>query len=329
MESNYLIYLAESAVLTVILGFFAIPLLKKLKARQSIREEGPKSHRIKSGTPTMGGLFMLLSAVLVVIFNKMIDPSVLWLLFLTLGHGLLGFLDDFIKAEKKRNLGLTAKQKMLGQIILAVLFCWGVVDTLHLPYSIAIPFTHTDISIGLLYYPFVVLVIVGASNAVNLTDGLDGLASGCCVIAFSAYAMFCYMTGFNDLGYFIIILAGSCIGFLFFNYHPAKIFMGDTGSLALGGAIAGISVMTRTELLLIFLGLIFVLEALSVIIQVASFQLTGKRVFKMSPLHHHFELSGWSEVHVVWAFWIFEGIAACVSLLLAIRALYSVFHADL
>lgn len=321
MESNYLIYLAESAVLTVILGFFAIPLLKKLKARQSIREEGPKSHRIKSGTPTMGGLFMLLSAVLVVVFNKMIEPSVLWLLFLTLGHGLLGFLDDFIKAEKKRNLGLTAKQKMLGQIILAVLFCWGVVDTLHLPYSIAIPFTHTDISIGLLYYPFVVLVIVGASNAVNLTDGLDGLASGCCVIAFSAYAMFCYMTGFNDLGYFIIILAGSCIGFLFFNYHPAKIFMGDTGSLALGGAIAGISVMTRTELLLIFLGLIFVLEALSVIIQVASFQLTGKRVFKMSPLHHHFELSGWSEVHVVWAFWIFEGIAACVSLLLAIRAL--------
>lgn len=321
MESNYLIYLAESAVLTVILGFFAIPLLEKLKARQSIREEGPKSHRIKNGTPTMGGLFMLLAAVLVVVFNKMIDPAVLWLLFLTLGHGFLGFLDDFIKAEKKRNLGLTAKQKMLGQIILAVLFCWGVVDTLHLPYSIAIPFTQIDISIGLLYYPFVVLVIVGASNAVNLTDGLDGLASGCCVIAFSAYAVYCYMTGFNDLGYFIIILAGACIGFLFFNYHPAKIFMGDTGSLALGGAIAGISVMTRTELLLIFLGMIFVLEALSVIIQVASFQLTGKRVFKMSPLHHHFELSGWSEVHVVWAFWIFEGFAACLSLLLAIRAL--------
>lgn len=321
MESNYLVYLAESAALTVILGFFAIPLLKKLKARQSIREEGPKSHRVKNGTPTMGGLFMLLAAVLVVIFNKMIDPSVLWLLFLTLGHGVLGFLDDFIKAEKKRNLGLTAKQKMLGQILLAVLFCWGVVDTLHLPYSIAIPFTNMDISIGLLYYPFVVLVIVGASNAVNLTDGLDGLASGCCVIAFSAYALYCYMTGFNDLGYFIIILAGACIGFLFFNYHPAKIFMGDTGSLALGGAIAGISVMTRTELLLIFLGMIFVLEALSVIIQVASFQLTGKRVFKMSPLHHHFELCGWSEVYVVWAFWIFEGIAACVSLLLAIRAL--------
>ena len=226
MESNYFIYLLEAAVLTVICGWLGIPLLKKLKARQSIRTEGPKSHRAKSGTPTMGGLFMLTAMVLVVLFNRLLDPSVLWLLFLTLGHGLLGFLDDFIKAEKKRNLGLTAKQKMLGQLILAVLFCWGVVDTLHLPYSIAIPFTDMDISIGLLYYPFVVLVIVGASNAVNLTDGLDGLASGCCVIAFTAYAVFCYMTGFHDLGYFIIILAGACIGFLFFNYHPAKVFMG-------------------------------------------------------------------------------------------------------
>ena len=297
MESNYCIYLLEAAVLTVICGWGGIPLLKKLKARQSIRTEGPKSHRAKSGTPTMGGLFMLTAMVLVVLFNRLLDPSVLWLLFLTLGHGLLGFLDDFIKAEKKRNLGLTAKQKMLGQLILAVLFCWGVVDTLHLPYSIAIPFTDMDISIGLLYYPFVVLVIVGASNAVNLTDGLDGLASGCCVIAFTAYAVFCYMTGFHDLGYFIIILAGACIGFLFFNYHPAKVFMGDTGSL------------------------IFVLEALSVIIQVISFKTTGKRVFKMSPLHHHFELSGWSEVRVVWSFWIFEGFAAAGSLMLAIYAL--------
>ncbi|MEE3452095.1 phospho-N-acetylmuramoyl-pentapeptide-transferase [Dialister sp.] len=321
MESNYLIYLAEAAIVTVVLGFFGIPLLKKLKARQSVREEGPKSHRVKSGTPTMGGIFMLAASLVVVFFNKMIDPAVLWLLFLTIGHGILGFLDDFIKAEKKRNLGLTARQKMLGQLILAGLFCWGVVDTLGLPFSIAIPFTQCDISIGWFYYPFVILVIVGTSNAVNLTDGLDGLASGCCIIAFSAYAVYCYMTGVNDLGYFIIILAGSCAGFLFFNYHPAKVFMGDTGSLALGGAIAGIAVITRTELLLIFLGLIFVLEALSVIIQVASFQLTGKRVFKMSPLHHHFELSGWSEVHVVWAFWFFEGLAACLSLILAIRNL--------
>ena len=320
MEQNYLIYLLEAVVTTIVLGTIAIPLLKKLKARQSVREEGPKSHRSKNGTPTMGGIFMILSAVLVLLFNKILDPAALWLLFLTLGHGILGFLDDFIKAEKKRNLGLTAKQKMLGQIILAVLFCWGVVDTLHLPFSIAIPFTNIDIYIGAFYYIFVILVIVGASNAVNLTDGLDGLASGCCVIAFSAYAVYCYLSGNNDLGYFIIILAGTCIGFLFFNYHPAKIFMGDTGSLALGGAIAGISVMTRTELLLIFIGFIFVIEALSVIIQVASFQLTGKRVFKMSPLHHHFELSGWSEVHVVWAFRLVEGIAACSSLILSIAS---------
>ena len=320
MEQNYLIYLLEAVVTTIVLGTIAIPLLKKLKARQSVREEGPKSHRSKNGTPTMGGIFMIFSAVLVLLFNKILDPAVLWLLFLTLGHGILGFLDDFIKAEKKRNLGLTAKQKMLGQIILAVLFCWGVVDTLHLPFSIAIPFTNIDIYIGAFYYIFVILVIVGASNAVNLTDGLDGLASGCCVIAFSAYAVYCYLSGNNDLGYFIIILAGTCIGFLFFNYHPAKIFMGDTGSLALGGAIAGISVMTRTELLLIFIGFIFVIEALSVIIQVASFQLTGKRVFKMSPLHHHFELSGWSEVHVVWAFWLVAGIAACSSLILSIAS---------
>ena len=192
MEQNYLIYLLEAVVTTIVLGTIAIPLLKKLKARQSVREEGPKSHRSKNGTPTMGGIFMILSAVLVLLFNKILDPAALWLLFLTLGHGILGFLDDFIKAEKKRNLGLTAKQKMLGQIILAVLFCWGVVDTLHLPFSIAIPFTNIDIYIGAFYYIFVILVIVGASNAVNLTDGLDGLASGCCVIAFSAYAVYCY-----------------------------------------------------------------------------------------------------------------------------------------
>lgn len=322
MDSQYFIYFLEAIIVTVILGFVFIPLLKKLKARQSIREEGPKSHRAKSGTPTMGGIFMLLGSVIVLLFNQILDPAVLWLLFLTLGHGILGFLDDFIKAEKKRNLGLTAKQKFLGQIILAVLFCYGVVDTLNLPYSIAIPFTAMEISIGMAYYPFVVLVVVGASNAVNLTDGLDGLASGCCVIAFLAYSAFCALTGFADLSSFIIILAGACAGFLFFNYHPAKIFMGDTGSLALGGAIAGISVMTRTELLLIFLGLIFVLEALSVIIQVASFQLTGKRVFKMSPLHHHFELSGWSEVRVVWSFWLVEGIAAVASLFGAISVLY-------
>lgn len=316
MDMSYILYAAEAFVLTVLLGLAAIPLARKYKARQSIREEGPKSHRVKSGTPTMGGLFMLLAAVLVIAGNRLFDPAVLLLVLITFGHALLGFLDDFIKAEKKRNLGLTAKQKMAGQLALSIAFCFGCVEILGLPTSIAVPFTSMDISIGWLYYPFVVLVIVGASNAVNLTDGLDGLAAGCCVVAFAAYALFCRMGGMPDIGAFAMVVVGCCAGFLVYNYHPAKIFMGDTGSLALGGAIAGISVLTRTELLLVFLGLIFVMEALSVILQVASFQLTGKRIFKMSPIHHHFELSGWSEVRVVWTFWFFELAAAGAALFL-------------
>lgn len=310
MDSMELIYAAEAAVVTVLLGLAAIPLARKYKARQSIREEGPKSHRIKAGTPTMGGLFMLLAALLVIGGNHLYDPAVLLLVLITFGHALLGFLDDFIKAEKKRNLGLTARQKLLGQLILSIVFCFGCVEYLGLPTSISIPFIDTDISIGAFYYPFVVLVVVGASNAVNLTDGLDGLAAGCCIIAFGAYALFCYWSGMPDLTAFALIIAGCCAGFLVYNYYPAKIFMGDTGSLALGGAIAGIAVITRTELLLVFLGLIFVVEALSVILQVASFQLTGKRIFKMSPIHHHFELCGWNEVRVVWTFWLVELCAA-------------------
>lgn len=318
MWTPYLLYAIETVVLTGILGLAGIPLARKYKARQSIRTEGPKSHRAKAGTPTMGGLFMILAAVIVMVFNGLIDEPVFWLLLLTLGHCLLGFLDDFIKAEKKRNLGLTAKQKFLGQIILAVLFCYGASKALSLPFSISIPFTTMDISIGWFYYPFVVLVIVGASNAVNLTDGLDGLAAGCCVIAFAAYTFYSLLIGLPDIAAFTSVMAGCCAGFLFYNYHPARIFMGDTGSLALGGAIAGVAVVTRSELLLIFLGFIFVVEALSVILQVASFQLTGKRIFKMSPIHHHFELSGWSEVHVVWFFWFVEAVAASLTLYLVI-----------
>ena len=256
----YLLYIIETIVLTILLGFVGIPLAKKYKARQSIRTEGPKSHRAKAGTPTMGGLFMILAAVLVTVCNHFMTETVIWLIILTLGHCLLGFLDDFIKAEKKRNLGLTAKQKFTGQILLALLFCYGVSHALNLPFAIAIPFTKVDISIGWLYYPFIVLVIVGASNAVNLTDGLDGLAAGCCVIAFIAYAIYSLWLGMSDVASFA-----------------------------------------------------------SVILQVASFQLTGKRIFKMSPLHHHFELSGWSEVHVVWFFWFIEAVAAAGTLFLAIR----------
>ena len=318
MDISWLKYTGEALLLTLLLGWGGLPLLRHYKARQSIREEGPKSHRAKAGTPTMGGLFLLLAAVLCLLWNHWLTAPVLWLLFIMLGHGLLGFLDDFIKAELHRNLGLTARQKMTGQILLAVLFCYGISATLHMPFTIAVPFSTAEISIGWFYYPFVVLVIVGASNAVNLTDGLDGLAAGCSVIAFGAYFLYSYMKGMNDIAAFSLIMAGCCMGFLFFNYHPAKVFMGDTGSLALGGAIAGISVLTKTELLLIFLGMIFVIEALSVILQVISFQTTGKRIFKMSPLHHHFELSGWSEVRVVWTFWAAEFVFAGTTLLLTL-----------
>ena len=188
MEFTYILYMGEAIALAVMLGVIAIPLARKYKAQQSIREEGPKSHRLKAGTPTMGGLFVCLSVVLVVIWNRLADPSVLWLLFLTLGHGLLGFLDDLIKAEKKRNLGLTAKQKIAGQLILAAFFCWGCVETLHLPYSISIPFSSMEIEIGALYYIFAVLVVVGASNAVNLTDGWLGFRMQCCNI-FSLFSL--------------------------------------------------------------------------------------------------------------------------------------------
>lgn len=230
MEFTYILYMGEAIALTVMLGVIAIPLARKYKAQQSIREEGPKSHRLKAGTLTMGGLFVCLSVVLVVIWNRLADPSVLWLLFLTLGHGLLGFLDDLIKAEKKRNLGLTAKQKIAGQLILAAFFCWGCVETLHLPYSISIPFSSMEIEIGVLYYIFAVLVVVGASNAVNLTDGLDGLASGCSVVTFLAYSVYCYVNGIHDIGLFSAILAGGCVGFLFFNYHRPK-FSWETPAL--------------------------------------------------------------------------------------------------
>lgn len=321
MDIGYGIVFLAAFVLTAALGVAAVPLAKKYKARQSVRECGPKSHQSKSGTPTMGGLFMMLALVVTVFvdaFPMLPTGGVLLLLFLTLGHCLLGFLDDFIKAEKKRNLGLTAKQKLLGQLVLSLVFCYAATAIFDLPLSVAIPFMGGEWELGWLFYPFCVIVIVGASNAVNLTDGLDGLAAGCTAIAFLAYAVYAASVGMHDIGYFSMMLAACAASFLLYNYHPAKIFMGDTGSLALGGALAGIAVLTRTEFLLIFLGVIFVVEALSVILQVASFKLCGKRIFKMSPIHHHFELSGWSEVRVVWTFWAVELFAVSLTLFLTL-----------
>ena len=260
MDTSWLNYTGEALLLTLLLGWGGLPLLRHYKARQSIREEGPKSHRAKRTDAARWGALPAAGSRSLPAVEPLADSPGALAAFHYARTWTAGFLDDFIKAELHRNLGLTARQKMTGQILLAVLFCYGISATLHMPFTIAVPFSTAEISIGWFYYPFVVLVIVGASNAVNLTDGLDGLAAGCSVIAFGAYFLYSYMKGMNDIAAFSLIMAGCCMGFLFFNYHPAKVFMGDTGSLALGGAIAGISVLTKTELLLVFLGMILSLK---------------------------------------------------------------------
>lgn len=305
-----------AAGLVLSIGPLLIPELHKLKFGQSIREEGPKSHQAKSGTPTMGGIMIILSIVLATVAAAPLTPAVLLALFITLGHFVLGFLDDYIKVVKKRNLGLKAKQKMLGQIFIAIVTMIVGTRVLGIDTTIWIPIADINLDIGIGYYFLVLFVLVGTSNAVNLTDGLDGLASGTVAIASGAYALVCYLTGHFDLALFCVAMMMACLAFLRFNAHPAKVFMGDTGSLALGGAIAAVGILTHTEILLAVIGFVFVCEALSVIIQVISFKTTGKRVFRMSPIHHHFELGGWKETKVVFVFWMVGLVASVVGLLM-------------
>ena len=305
-----------AAGLVLCTGPLLIPELHKLKFGQSIREEGPKSHQAKSGTPTMGGIMIILAIVIATVAAAPLTPAVLLALFITLGHFVLGFLDDYIKVVKKRNLGLKAKQKMLGQILIAIVTMIVGTRVLGIDTTIWIPIADINLDIGIGYYFLVLFVLVGTSNAVNLTDGLDGLASGTVAIASGAYALVCYMTGHFDLALFCVAMMMACVAFLRFNAHPAKVFMGDTGSLALGGAIAAVGILTHTEILLAVIGFVFVCEALSVIIQVISFQTTGKRVFRMSPIHHHFELGGWKETKVVFVFWMVGLVASVVGLLM-------------
>ena len=305
-----------AAGLVLCTGPLLIPELHKLKFGQSIREEGPKSHQAKSGTPTMGGIMIILAIVIATGAAAPLTPAVLLALFITLGHFVLGFLDDYIKVVKKRNLGLKAKQKMLGQILIAIVTMIVGTRVLGIDTTIWIPIADINLDIGVGYYFLVLFVLVGTSNAVNLTDGLDGLASGTVAIASGAYALVCYMTGHFDLAIFCVAMMMACLAFLRFNAHPAKVFMGDTGSLALGGAIAAVGILTHTEILLAVIGFVFVCEALSVIIQVISFKTTGKRVFRMSPIHHHFELGGWKETKVVFVFWMVGLVASVVGLLM-------------
>ena len=305
-----------AAGLVLCTGPLLIPELHKLKFGQSIREEGPKSHQAKSGTPTMGGIMIILAIVIATVAAAPLTPAVLLALFITLGHFVLGFLDDYIKVVKKRNLGLKAKQKMLGQILIAIVTMIVGTRVLGIDTTIWIPIADINLDIGIGYYFLVLFVLVGTSNAVNLTDGLDGLASGTVAIASGAYALVCYMTGHFDLALFCVAMMMACVAFLRFNAHPAKVFMGDTGSLALGGAIAAVGILTHTEILLAIIGFVFVCEALSVILQVISFNTTGKRVFRMRPIHHHFELDGWKETKVVFVFLMVGLVASVVGLLM-------------
>jgi phospho-N-acetylmuramoyl-pentapeptide-transferase len=311
---------------TIIMGFLIsvllspvfIPFLRRLKFGQSIREEGPKSHQKKSGTPTMGGVMILFSIVIttLVMTGKFSEPTVktYLLLLVTLGFGLLGFLDDFIKVALKRNLGLTSKQKLAGQILISIIF-YLIYKQQGFSTEISIPFTDTTFDLGWFFIFFIIFWLVGFSNAVNLTDGLDGLVSGTAAIAFGAMAVLAWNQSQIEIAIFSVAVVGAVLGFLVFNAHPAKVFMGDTGSLALGGAIATIAILTKLEILLIIIGGVFVIETLSVILQVISFKTTGKRIFRMSPLHHHYELVGWSEWRVVVTFW-------SVGLILAVLGIY-------
>ena len=316
MNMDYAVAFGLALISTLVFGKIGIPLLQRLKAQQSIREDGPQAHLAKAGTPTMGGLFMMLALVITVCIVPPYSVTLWMLLFLTLGHGALGFSDDFIKAVKRRNLGLTAKQKLLGQAVLAIVFCYISIAYAALPTTLWIPLVDSTVDLGYAYYVLAFIIILGTTNAVNLTDGLDGLATGISAIAGAAFAVVGLLVGSLSVTFFGIIVSAVCLGFLYFNANPAKVFMGDTGSLALGGAFAGMAIATKTELLLIVIGFVFVVEALSVILQVASFKTRGVRIFRMSPIHHHFELGGWSERKVVYVFWAVSLITALLGIAL-------------
>ena len=303
--SNWLIPPILGFLITAVCMPSLIKYFRSKKEGQMIREEGPSWHEKKSGTPTMGGILFIFAITLVDLIyggiKGLLSPSLLILLFVLVFFGLLGMFDDSIKIFKRQNEGLKAWQKMLGQIVISVIFAIVYISE-GFPMAIKIPFAG-DLNLSYLYILFVIFWLVGFSNAVNLTDGLDGLVSGLGIIAFTAYAIIANAQGQTDVMVFCITVVGALIGFFIFNHKPAKIFMGDMGSLALGGAIAAVSILLHHEFSLLVIGLIFVLETASVILQVASFKLTGKRIFKMTPIHHHFEMLGWSEWKVDLTFW--------------------------
>jgi phospho-N-acetylmuramoyl-pentapeptide-transferase len=318
-------------VISFILGPWLIDKLSKLQIGQTIRKVGPESHFKKEGTPTMGGTLILLAIVLPTLLWTDLSNVYVWVtLLVTVGFGVVGFFDDYRKVKSKSSEGLSASQKMVSLTLLAATA--GIILYLYPPFqtTLAIPFFKGLLpDLGIFYIPFAVLVIVGASNAVNLTDGLDGLAIGPTIIASGTYLLFAYLAGNARLSSYLQIssvqgagelavlcgaMVGAGLGFLWFNTYPAQVFMGDVGSLSLGGALGTIAVITKQEIVLVIVGGIFVVEALSVIFQVTSFRLCGRRIFRMAPLHHHFELKGWAEPKIIVRFWIISIILALVAL---------------
>ncbi|TYP54945.1 phospho-N-acetylmuramoyl-pentapeptide-transferase [Thermosediminibacter litoriperuensis] len=311
-------FLAAAAAFTLValLGIFVIPMLAVLKFGQTVRSDGPKRHLKKTGTPTMGGIMIIPAIILSTLFFYKGAYYTLMALLATAGFALIGFADDYIKVVKKRSLGLRASQKLLFQVILSIILAFFAFTIYPGTTKVFFPFIKGGIDLGLLYIPFTIFVVLGTVNSVNLTDGLDGLVSGIVVVVGFAFTLISFFLGKDDLALFSAAVSGACLGFLLYNRYPARVFMGDTGSLGLGGAISALTVLSGTHFYLAFIGLIFILETLSVILQVFFFRTTGKRIFRMSPLHHHFELGGWSEVKVVTVFWIFTGVSALLGIAL-------------
>ncbi len=315
---DILISIIISFCVCLIIGPFTINLLKKMKFGQKILQIGPKWHNNKTGTPTMGGIIFIVATLIVAsIFYK--HYEVLLLLIISMGFGAIGFVDDFIKVVLKRNLGLSARQKFLAQLIISIIFIFFIYNKNFIDTEIYIPFSSQTLKLNITTYIFfITFVILATVNSVNLTDGLDGLATAVTLIIVCFFTIVAYILKENNIAVFSASLIGGCMGFFLFNKYPAKVFMGDTGSLFLGGAIAAIAILLKLPLFLIIVGGVYLLETLSVIIQVLSFKLTGKRVFKMSPIHHHFEIIGWKETTIVKVFATVT-IILCFAALIIIR----------
>ncbi len=326
-----LVTVVSAFLITSVIGMWLIPFLRRLHFGQTILDIGPAWHKSKQGTPTMGGIMFIAGITIAILAGWLTlelseqgvaDASAagsfyLWGgLLMALAFGLIGFLDDYISVVKKQNLGLKAGQKSLAQLLVAVVYL--AAQQIFAPTtSFWLPFIG-DLDIGIFYYPLMLFIIVGTVNAVNLTDGIDGLDASVTMVAAMGFMVIASVSGFSQMNLLAAALAGGCLGFLVWNFHPAKVFMGDTGSLFLGGMVVALAFGLRRPVLLVFIGIVYVVETLSDIIQIGSVKLTGKRVFKMAPIHHHFEMSGWSEVKIVAVFSAVTAVGCLIAVLLVL-----------